>query len=192
MKTIKKILTVLLFSSLIISCNNEEKNIGTSGIVVKAQPIAQQTVKSNTNTATENTGIVFTGDDIVSYNGKTGEVIFKNSVADESPASILQRFSDKLDFYLNGELLFSLKSKIVLDIDNAMYNEPMLHYSTLDGDKYYIRDGYPWGFPVDDSTSLRTNQAASVEQTRRANADKIMSAWRKLIDELKKEGKYIN
>ena len=117
---------------------------------------------------------------------------FKNSKADESPTTILQRFSDKLDFYLNGELLFSLKSKIVLDIDNAMYNEPVLHYSTLDCDKYYIRDGYPWGFPIDDSTSVRTGQATSVEQARRENAEKIMSAWNKFIDELTKEGKYIN
>ncbi|MGC3977529.1 MAG: hypothetical protein QM751_04415 [Paludibacteraceae bacterium] len=191
MKTIKLFLSILSISLLFVNCSSKEQIAEMTGIVVKAQPIAQQAVKGNTNTATESVNTVFTGDDIISYNEKTGEIIFKNYTAEKNLSTILQSFNDKLDFYLNGELLFSLKSKIVFDIDNAIYNEPVLHYSTLDGDKYYIRDGYPWGFPIDDSTSVRTDQAVSVEQTRRVNAEKIMNAWNKLIDELKKEGKYV-
>ena len=64
------------------------------------------------------------------------------------------------------------------------------YYITYKNEKIYIVDGYPWGFPIDDN-SERTGLAASVAKERRDNADKILSGWKQFVDELKKEGKYI-
>ena len=186
MKTIKFITAMLLCVGLFIGCNNESENVkALSQIEVKAQP--KQAAASETQIA-ENTAsdaeLVFTGDDIVSYNGKTGEIIliFNNT---ENPLAVLRHFNDKLEFYKNETFLFSLKSKIVSDIESAVYNEPVLHYSTLEGDKYYIRDGYPGGLTIDESISRGKNEM------RKENAQKIQSSWRLFVDELKKEGKYI-
>ncbi len=179
MKTIKFITAMLLSVCLFVGCNSENENVKAfSRIEVKAQP--EQAATSETQAAKT----VFTGDDIVSYNGKTGEIIliFKNT---ENPLAVLRHFNDKLEFYRNETFLFSLKSKIVSDIESAVYNEPVLHYSTLEGDKYYIRDGYPWGITLDERVAVGANSE------RKANAEKILSGWRLFIDELKKEGKYV-
>ncbi|MGB4577257.1 MAG: hypothetical protein WBI06_10190, partial [Paludibacter sp.] len=161
-------------------------------IEVKAQP--EQAATSETQAAKT----VFTGDDIVSYNGKTGEIQFKQNVLSQK----IQEPPDpdgSMDFYVNGQFLFSLYYRIIFSADNALYNVPLLYYSLLDDDveghkqkyqRYYILDGYPWGLPIDDN-SERTGQAASVAKERRDNADKILSGWKQFVDELKKEGKYI-
>ncbi|MGB4415524.1 MAG: hypothetical protein WBI53_11685 [Paludibacter sp.] len=186
MKTIKFITAMLLSGCLFIGCNNENENVkALSKIEVKAQPeqaaAGETQVAENTSPDTE---IVFTGDEIVSYNGKTGEIIliFKNT---ENPLAVLRHFNDKLEFYRNETFLFSLKSKIVSDIESAVYNEPVLHYSTLEGDKYYIRDGYPWGITLDERVAMGTNSE------RKTNAEKILSGWTQFVDVLKKEGKYV-
>lgn len=140
-------------------------------------------LKQAATSETQVSETVFTSDDIVSYNGKTGEIQFKQDVFSQKNPNVL-------DFYVNEQFLFSLYYRVILDTNSALYNVPLLHYSSLEGDKYYIRDGYPWGLPIDDN-SERTGQAASVAKERRANADKILSGWKQFVDELKKEGKYI-
>lgn len=187
MKTLKLLPAMLVLLSLFIGCNNE--NITTSSkIEVKAQPIGKQSaanaLKSETNTNTESQ-TVFTSDEFVSYNAKTGEIILKNNLANENPLSILKNYSDKLEFYKDGKLLFALKSKIVSDIESALYNEPVLHYSSLEENKCFIRDGYPGGIPIG-SIDQRDKQSE-----RYINAEKILSGWKIFIEELKKEGKYI-
>lgn len=195
MKTKYFKLAGLLLLTLFISCNNDgdegEKLIASSTIEVKAKPIATQVkgkMRAPQNT-TSNVAVVFTGDEIVSYNGKTGEIILKN-IEKENPIDVLKKYENKLDFYKNGVLLFSLKSKIVSDIESALYNEPILHYSNIEGNKCYIRDGYPWGLPIDDVTTEREGQALTVAKERKANAEKILEGWKQFVDELKKEGKY--
>jgi len=179
MKTIKFITAMLLSVCLFIGCNNESENVKSlSKIAVKVKP--KQAATSETQVAET----VFTSDDIVSYNGKTGEIQFKQNVFSQKSPDVL------LDFYVNEQFLFSLYYKVILDTNSALYNVPLLHYSFLEGNKYYIRDGYPWGLPIDDN-SERTGQAASVAKERRDNADKILSGWKQFVDELKKEGKYI-
>ncbi|MDA3880898.1 MAG: hypothetical protein PF436_10960 [Prolixibacteraceae bacterium] len=192
MKTFR-IISVMLLFCLFIGCNKENENVKVpSFIEVKAQPIATQTVKSEIQKATSvETEVVFTSDEIVSYNGKTGEIIFQDSGNNESLSTVFKRFNENLEFYMDETLLFSLKSRIVTDIESAIYNEPILQYSILCGDKYYIRDGYPWGLPLYDTTTVRTGQAASAEKVRRTKADKIQEGWKIFVDVLKEEGKYI-
>lgn len=185
----------LLFITLFISCNNdvEEQPTTSSIIEIKAKPITTQ-AKGNemraTQKTTSNIAVVFTGDEIVSYNGKTGEIILKN-IEKENPIDVLKKYENKLDFYKNGVLIFSLKKRIVSDIESAFYNEPILHYSSIEDNKFYIRDGYPWGLPIDDVTTEREGQALLVAKERKTNAEKILASWKQFVDELKKEGKYI-
>ncbi len=177
---------MLLCVGLFIGCNNESENVKSlSKIAVKMKPT--QAATSETQVAET----VFTSDDIVSYNGKTGEIQFKQNVLSQK----IQEPIDpdlSLDFYMNEQFLFSLYYRIILSTDNGVYNVPLLHHKFLDdkNEKIYIVDGYPWGFPIDDN-SERTGQAASVAKERRDNADKILSGWKQFVDELKKEGKYI-
>jgi hypothetical protein len=190
MKTLR-IITAILFACSFTGCNNESEIIKTSPLIeVKARPINLQTDRNDLIKATTVSEVVFTINDIESYNGKTGEIIFNNTGNNESFSSILNRFSERLNFYMDETLLFSLKSKIVTDIESAIYNEPILHYSILNGGKYFISDGYPWGLPVDDSTTTRTGQAAKVEEIRKTNASKIEEGWSLFVDALKKENKY--
>lgn len=197
MKTLKLTLGMLLSFVICIGCSNKnegEELTTSSKIEVKAQIIPKQSVSGTLKSASnsiEAKSVVFTGDEIVSYNAKTGEMILKTTFDNEKPLDILKNFSDKLEFYKDGRLLFTLKSKIVTDIESALYNEPVLHYSSLEKNKCFIRDGYPWGLPIDDTTTERTGQAATVAKERRANAEKILAGWNIFIEELKKQGKYI-
>lgn len=188
MKTINFITAMLLSVCLFIGCNNEneEQLTKTSSITVKTSVSSKQAVidQAKNVSSTNTSDVVFTEEDIVSYNGKTGEIQFKQNVFSQKKPDVL------LDFYVNDQFLFSLYYRVILDTNSALYNVPLLHYSSLEGDKYYIRDGYPWGLPIDDN-SERTGQAASVAKERRANADKILSGWKQFVDELKKEGKYV-
>ncbi len=192
MKT-KKILLIVLLSFAFISCkdDNEGKPEMTSSIIeVKAQPIATQNSSEVAPKSTQQK-VVFTENDIVSYNAKTGEIIFKSVNSEETPLDILKRFSEKLDFYMDGKVIFSLKSRIVSDIESRIYNEPILHYTNTEGSKFYIQDGYPWGIPIDDNTTNRTGQGATVDKERKENVDKIISGWLLFTDRLKKANKYI-
>lgn len=92
----------LLLLTLLISCNNDEGEqlIVSSTIEVKAKPIATQAKVNKmraTQNSTSNVAVVFTGDEIVSYNGKTGEIILKN-IEKENPLSVLNKYQDKLYF----------------------------------------------------------------------------------------------
>lgn len=178
---------MLLSVGLFIGCNNESENVKSlSKIAVKMKPT--QAATSETQVAET----VFTSDDIVSYNGKTGEIQFKQNVLSQK----IQEPIDpdlSLDFYMNEQFLFSLYYRIILSTDNGVYNVPLLHHKFLDdkNEKNYIVDGYPWGITLDESTSVRTVQSGSLDQIRKANAEKILSGWKQFVDELKKEGKYI-
>ncbi len=183
----KMLLFVSLLSFMLISCsdNNEEKlETTSSNIEVKARPVNQQN-------SSEKEKIVFTENNILSYNAKTGEIIFKSIDSKESPLNVLKQFNEKLDFYIDGKLAFSLKSKVVSDSESQIYNEPILHYTNVTGSKFYIQDGYPWGIPIDDNTTSRTGQAQTVDKERKENAEKILSGWLLFIDQLKKKNKYI-
>lgn len=189
MKTLKITLAILL-ACFLTACNNDNETIEKSALIeVKAQPIKLQTEQENILKTTTEHEVVFTINEIESYNKETGEIIFTSPGNDETFADILSRYDENLSFYLNDSLLFSLKSKIVTDVESALYNEPLLHYSLLDGDKYFIRDGYPWGLPVDDTTTVRTGQSASVKEIRRTNASKIEKGWKAFINVLKEENK---
>ncbi|MCE5331852.1 MAG: hypothetical protein LLF95_06905, partial [Bacteroidales bacterium] len=181
------ITAMLLSGCLFIGCNNKNENLkALSQIEVKAQP--KQAATSETQAAKT----VFTGDDIVSYNGKTGEIQFKQNVLSQKNQDPPDT-DGSLDFYVKDQFLFSLYYRIISSIDNGFYSVPLIYHSFLDDkyDKYYIVDGYPWGITIDESARARTVQAGSVEQIRKANAEKILSGWRLFVDELKKEGKYI-
>ncbi|MBN1768246.1 MAG: hypothetical protein JXR50_06240 [Prolixibacteraceae bacterium] len=189
MKTLK-ITIVILLACFLTGCNNDNETLEKSALIeVKARPISLQTGQENILKTTTEHEVVFTTSEIESYNKETGEIIFTSTGNDETFADILSRYDENLSFYMNDSLLFSLKSKIVTDVESALYNEPLLHYSIVEDAKYYIRDGYPWGLPVDDTTTVRTGQSASVEEIRRTNSSKIEKGWKAFINVLKEENK---
>lgn len=189
MKTFK-ITTAILLACFLTGCNNENEILETSALIeVKALPITLQTDQKNLLKTTTEHEVVFTINEIESYNKETGEIIFTSIDNNETYSDILNRYDENLSFYLDDSLLFSLKSKIVADVESALYNEPLLHYSILDGDKYFIIDGYPWGLPVDDTTTIRTGQSANVAEIRRTNSSKIEKGWKSFINALKEENK---
>ncbi len=188
-----KFLYLVLLVALIVGCDNKDDNpiIGKSQIEIKSQI---KTPKGAMKQMSANQSkVVFTGDEIVSYNGTTGEIIFKNINSDEpvseTLSKILENFSDKLEFYKNGKFLFKLKSKVVTDMENPMYHTPVLHYNTVDftttdKGKFYIVDGYPWGLPI-------SRYKESKNDERIENVEKILDGWNVFVETLKEEGKYI-
>ncbi len=189
MERIKYLFVAILLCGALIACDSKEDSLilKKSNIEIKAK---LKTLKSGEKAGSSSELVtVFTGDNIVSYNGKTGEIILKDvKESDEQP--IFKKFGGKLEFYKAGELLFKLKSEVVTDYANPMYNTPVLYYSRYDDNKlmdkwkFYIVDGYPWGLPI-------SQYEQSKSKERMENVEKMLSGWNIFVETLKKEGKYV-
>ncbi len=189
---IKYLFMAVLLCGVLSACDKKEDSLilEKSNIEIKAKP---KTLKSSVNEKSVTSSeleTVFTIDDIVSYNGTTGEIIFKN-VQENEEIPVFNEFGGNLEFYKDGELLFNLKSRIVQDHESSMYNTPVLYYSRYSDDfkvmgkwKFYIVDGYPWGLPISKYEQSRFKE-------RIENVEKILQGWNIFIECLKKEGKYI-
>ncbi len=184
-------ITVLLCSTL-IACDNKGDSLvlEKSNIEIKAKPKTLKSSVYEKSVKSSELQTVFTGENIVSYNGKTGEIILKN-VKENEKQPVFNKFGGDLAFYKDGELLFKLKSGVVHDYENPMYNTPVLYYSRYSDDfkvmgkwKFYIVDGYPNGLPINQFRNSKYNE-------RVANVEKILKGWNVFVESLKKEGKYI-
>ncbi len=187
---VRNLFLSLLLCGLLIACDNKEDNLilEKSNIEIKAKLRTLKSEVKEKSVTSSDLVTIFTSDDIVSYNSKTGEIILKNVKKGENPGDVYRKCEGKLEFYKEGELLFKLK--IILDINSAIYNIPIVNYSEFDGEKFgnkwtfYILDGYPWGIPIG-------KYKQSKNKERIENVEKMLKGWNVFIERLKKEGKYI-
>ncbi len=193
---IKYLFITILLCSALIACDSKKDSliVEKSNIEVKALP---KTLKSSSvvakATQSPELETILTTDDIISYNGRTGEIIFKNiTKKGEKPYDVLgsfyNKYDDNLEFYKDRELLFKLEG-VVTDATSAMYNTPVLYYNIGEFDKknsykFFILDGYGGGLPL-------SKYKQSKFKERIANVEKILPGWNIFIESLKKEGKYI-
>jgi hypothetical protein len=123
--------------------------------------------------------IVFTGDDILWYNGSTKELRFKNNYAIKQKT----QNSVALSFYFGDEYQFS--SIIYVSSDsNPIFNYLVFYYNTTEN-KYFLSVGYP-----DTSVLSDMQNVENAEAERISNYQNIATEWNKFIDQLKKEGRY--
>jgi hypothetical protein len=138
-----KILVMMSFALALFSCSNDT-NVPTS----EKAKLSVVTATAGTNVKTyssEGEPVVFTGDDIETYNGKTGRIVFRNFTYND----LFRRAENNstLKFYLGDEFLFDII--LVGDLDNATtYNVPILMASRGDEygapDKFFLLDRYPF------------------------------------------------
>ncbi len=111
--------------------------------------------------------VIFTGNDIASFNTKTREITFRNLV----PAPFAVPIHCRIDIYVDNERLFSCVH--INGSDSAVYNDLVLFYD-LGNQKYYLNDYYPFNW---DPEGVK------------ANIETRMAGWNKFLSQLKQEGK---
>ena len=122
--------------------------------------------------------LVFTGDDIQSFNTTTREIIFTDS----------SKFTPRhlgLTIYFNDEPL--LENIVILSsFSSQLINNLVLYYDRIDVQKYryYLNDGYP---EICDGWS----DADSLRKTREANAEKRKAGWDTFIQYLSDNDKIV-
>jgi len=116
--------------------------------------------------------VLFTGNDIQWLNGTSGEIRFINSVTITKIKSF-----QSVKCFLESDSLFT--ATITLPAVSPLINDLVLNLSLNDG-HFYFEDGFPdW---ID-------NQGANAIRIK--NKEKRAPAWDRFVDELKKEGKYV-
>lgn len=100
-------------------------------------------LKDHTRSETDNETILFSEDDIVSYNVTTGEIKFKDM---EPPLyKCLEPFHE-IEFHLGDETLFTVSSFVTL-FDSRIFEDIVLcwgNQESIDLDGYYLYDCYPF------------------------------------------------
>ena len=124
------------------------------------------------DTTTPRDTVLFTGRDIKSYNGTTGEVIFTDSLAMKHTLSY-----HKISCYLNSDSLFT--ATLTSDIMSSVVNDLVLNHNLSDG-KYYFEDGYPASIDNLGTHSIRIQ-----------NKEKRAVAWARFIAQLKTEKRFV-
>ena len=93
-------------------------------------------VKSTTVLADDQTDLVFTGDDIKSYNTNTGEIVFVESKLDEIKSRL--RLWSQLDFFIDEKPVFVPSLWIHSPFSSAGADDLHLRLSYPDFDKIYF------------------------------------------------------
>ncbi|MDR2776362.1 MAG: hypothetical protein LBC19_16815 [Tannerella sp.] len=148
-----------------------------SGLIVKA---LQPAVVTMAGDGTDVERVIFTGDDILWFNGSTKEIRFKNNI---SQKKIIEGvLSRTIRFYIDGEYLFS-SMICVSDLNSQTFDSPVFYYSQIEN-MFYLNDGYP---------DVSVLQNKTEHQNRRdENMAEIRDEWDKFIARLKLEDKWID
>jgi hypothetical protein len=142
------IMSLFVFSSVmaLFSCS------GDAGVSKKEDKMTDKLSVMATGTYAMSSGelIVFTEDNIESYNAKTKRIALKTLGCDDIFRRAGENF--RLAFYLGEEFLF--EALLAGEYPDAVYDEPVFVASCGDEfvlDKYFLFDGYPAtgkdGFP---------------------------------------------
>lgn len=171
-------LSIFLFALLLNGCSNDsdDKALNFSESDIQMKFIVNSYEK---NTVAQWT-MQYTGRNISRFDKTTGEIKFQD--APESSAMIAQtlKSTDRIDFYLGDEFLFS--AKIRSDLSSSFYNDVVLYYD-LTQEKYYIKDGYP---PF---KNKEKDKYPAEQEKRDENWEKISAGYQKMIDQLRKENR---
>jgi hypothetical protein len=135
-----------------------------------------QVIAKVSNTNAEQ--IVFTGDDILWFNGRTKELRFRNNYSNKTMLDAITAHAIK--FYINDEYLFA-SILCVSSLSSQVFNSLVFYYNMIEN-KFFLADGYP------EASVLPDPQKAQEE--RDENKRKIANEWNKFVNRLKLEGKY--
>lgn len=178
---IMKILALIAIATAILSissCSGDDNNAAKKNekrLVVKTY---------SCESGKDYNQIIFTGDDIKSFNESTREILFNRNVSFDA-------LSGNMAFYLDEDNLFEVQ--YVKPIASYIINNLVLYAPGIDG-KYYLQDGYPEIVQVEspDGGTTGTNISAENIAMREENKQKRAEEWDLFIKWLKKEGKLIN
>ncbi|MDR1525312.1 MAG: hypothetical protein LBS79_08700 [Tannerella sp.] len=182
----KKTVLLILIAFISLSpggCRPEAEEIPsqiTSGIIARASNAEEVATGSEGVTTKSNAveQVVFTGDDILWFNGTTKELRFKDNLSNKSILAGIH--TQAIKFYINDEYLFT-SMLYVSDYSSQIFNSLVFYYNTIEN-KYFLKDGYP-------AISVLSNPQR-VQELRDENMRKIANEWNKFIEQLKKEERY--
>lgn len=158
-----------------LSCKNETQ---------KEEKINCTLYAMGTRSTSSKVELLFTGDDIKSFNPTTGEIVFTDQIIDK-----LNRPNEKgtfcqLTFYFEEEPLFN-SIPITTAISSLMYNNLVL-ISMIYDSKFYFTKGYPEIAEVWDDDLKNKTRKEREEQFKKYEA-----GWDIFINYLKDAGKLI-
>lgn len=201
---------VVLFATLLIGCDTVQP---VENLTVKVKVLSASQGDSESSVPT----VLFSGDEIVSYNVATGEIVFANTPTGEPYQILSQYCNGNLEFYLGDELLFVLQNR-VSDIQSDVYDHPVLRYSYNTGDNggdngggntdpndstamapaytpanaatahhWFIEDGYPFGNPL----TATANPERTCSAERQASTEAVRGNFTRFVQALRVAGKVI-
>lgn len=162
----KNFLIILLAGIALSGCNKPHLNESQESKIVAMIDMNSMSTGTDYNSVGKDR-VIFTGNDIASFNAKTREVTFKNLV----PTPFALPMHCQIDIYMNAERL--LNCVHINGSDNAVYNDLVLYYD-LNTQKYFLNDFYPFNW---DHSGVKENIEARA------------TGWNKFLNQLKKEGK---
>jgi hypothetical protein len=181
MKT-KVFLLIVLFAFSAISFNSysNEKVLGDEKMT--DQLYVMKVPKYGTSEE-----LVFTGDDIQSFNLTTREIVFVDSVSDKVMTKLKEINWEIFNIYLNDTLLFK-RIFFLTPLSSGVVNDLVffLDYNYFDPEvRLYLNDGYP---AIHDSWIL---YGESAQKEREENAEKRKAGWDIFMQYLSDAGKMV-
>lgn len=178
MKTLLRFMAIAIAGTTMTACisdiNEPEKSF-TTDPAEENMFYACGVSENQTRSAADTETILFSEDDIVSFNVTTREIKFKDM---EEPLYRRLKPFHEIEFHLGDEVLFTVSSFVGL-WDSRIFDDIVLCYGnlesiTIDG-KYYLYDCYP-------------PQFADTEAVK-ANREKNKTRWETFIRYLGSKGK---
>jgi len=163
--SLKFVSACLISSCLVVSCDFIKDIFPNS----KSELIFKASVSKSTNLSDT---ILFTGGNIKSFNGTTGEILFVDSMTIPK----IRKYH-WIKCYLGTDSLF--KATVTVPTMSSIVNDLVLDLNLADG-HFYFKDGYP---------SYLDNPSNNI--VRAQNKEKRAIAWTRFVNQLKKEGKYV-
>ena len=148
------------------SDDNETAKPFTTDPVESSKLYACGITQTETRGVTDAANVVFTEDDILWFDVNTREIRFRDTM---EPLRETIPLLVSINFYLNGEYLFSGGATYVGLICNQMFDDLVLCCGKIDGGviddgHYYLYDCYPLQFINDESVQAnRINRATQWE-----------------------------
>ncbi|MDR1919462.1 MAG: hypothetical protein LBQ65_07435 [Tannerellaceae bacterium] len=190
----KVILLAAAFSSLtFFDCAKNEPLEPDTNLQISSKLVVKVDVATKAGEDTGAEQIVFTGDDILWFNGLTKEIRFQDNMTVEQLLSLMR---NGIKFYVDGEYLFSSLVSVI-DYDSRIFDSLVFYYSTIEN-RFYLADGYPdlagaKDRYLDKGADVSDEAYAlylSTQQKRNENMKAIEAEWTKFINQLKLEEKY--
>ncbi len=179
-KTLSKMMALAIAGMTMTGCSsyiNEPDKPFTTCPVEENVFYACGVGKSETRSLTDSENILFSEDDIISFNMKTREIKFKDM---EKPLYLRMKPYQEIEFHLGDDALFVVSSGVALWY-NQLFEDLVLCYgnqeSIASDGNYYLYDCYP--LSIADTESVK------------ANREKKKTQWETFIHYLDTKGKLI-